>query len=484
MIQKKNLKYSAFLTAGLALACSCTIFSPVQAGQIPDESTRQQQSEAIEPRTEHKLISIQKDSDSAKIIPEDYCESSNMQFKCFLFPEDGFTAENGDKISACRKYIYTCRNLPKGEVMCFRNYEFCISETSPSKVFFPNEVPICTGSGIQIKDKDSQSLITSYDIYDGRHLEYCAVPPASSAGQVYKFKDGSCCTMNKHLYTITVPAGIFKDCIAVGACSENGSPIVGTSLTFYAPGVGEILNLIYKENKEYTAKAVLTNYQTSAKTEYSAFAPLSINQYMCSPYLAEALFGVTEKGTQTFNLYNLETPGDFDQIRIIWEKNILKERSGSKDASVQKVYGTDFADAESESIIRAYKGTAEPELLIPPLDSRDKPYKFNDKYYKLADELFTINTPVGSFKDCLQVIYYGKESEKLQKGSYRAYYAPSMGEIGREIYNPDSGKFEKYSWLEGYQMAPKSRYTVNGRSSEASSKEQAQQKSAKEKSKK
>ena len=91
-------------------------------------------------------------------------------------------------------------------------------------------------------------------------------------------------------------------------------------------------------------------------------------------------------------------------------------------------------------------------LLIPPLAYPDEPYLFDNRWYKVESDLYNVNTAVGDYANCLRVTYYGTEKDKLKEGSFRTYYAPNFGEIGREIYVPQKGSFELDSQLYQYKV--------------------------------
>ncbi|MBQ7501433.1 hypothetical protein IJT93_01775 [bacterium] len=454
---QKICKFGACLTLACALCTSLAYAVPTDPGENAKPQSSQSAAEKEAEPAHGSLISEQPDSSAAEVSVHDYLEAPTLLSKTFLFPQDAFENQGGTLFNAYRKYLYRFEKSPEGVITHFRHYEYGLTKDMKNQTF-PYDLPVCSGRGLNFW-LDKHSIIATIDeIMDGTELIFCAVPPNTNIGQVFRYK-GACCKMGQKLFTVKTPAGTFKDCLSVSSCAEDGSPVDGANLTFYAPKLGEILNLIYDSaSQQYKVKAILVSSQSAKEPHYAALSPsLTLNRYMYTPYLCDKAYAhVSLPGKQTgssYSFYKLIHPEGFGRSKVFWMRFDTPEDFKASDKPKNPpVKGVDFLDAETDSIMRMCDEDPAPNTVIPPLESADTNYQFNHRWYKLSSQTYNISTDAGEFVNCLQVTYFGDTPDVLDGNSYRAYYAPDLGEICRDYYNPQTKKFEGYEILRKYNM--------------------------------
>ena len=444
---------------GLCLALACTLCSfPASAEPAASEQTDARQSHAeaaakeAEPQRD-SLITEQPDGSPSQVKLHDYLEEATLQSKTFLFPQDAFEDAGGAVFNAYRKYLYDFEKTPEGTVAHFRHYEFGLSKDQKRQAF-PYDLPICSGRGLSCWFSQHNIIAAFDELMDGTEAVFCALPPNDNAGSVYAYK-GTYCKMGQKLFTIKTPAGTFKDCLSVTSCSRDGSAVDGANLTFYAPKLGEILNLVYDaKSQQYRIKAVMVSCRQAEEPVYSPVPPgLSLGRYMCAANLSEKILAVADnsgkKASDTnvkldsCTVYKLNHPEGFGRSKVYWLRfDKVEQLKNSDKAKNPPVKGVDFLDAETDSVMRMCDEAPEPNTVIPPMKSADTNYQFNHKWYKLSSHAFNITTNAGKFDNCLRVTFYGDTPDVLDGNSYQAYFAPDLGEICREYYNSETKKFE------------------------------------------
>ena len=435
------------------------------AGAVPQTESFRKYPSSTE--ADH-AIQEQTDSPASVCNTAAYMEEKSLISKTFLFPGQSTYNNNDpqDSILAFRRYIFTNRlDQEKQDVRCYRHYEF-FRHTKTDSVSYPYEVPIISGEGFTRFEKETGCVFTDDHFIDGDDIVCCEVPPSDQAGKIFEFK-GVFYRTAHNLYTVTTPAGIFKNCQMVCVYGKSKELAQGSSVSFYAPKLGEVLAFSYNpETKDFYPRNILAAYEITNHPSLDA-TPLEpqIGVYLPSPNLTSKSFSVPvpeelkkENITNCFRFYNYEHQQPFDYIKVDWLrydaasdlKNPTELLSPNKDG----LQGVDFIDAESQACMRLYKTTEGNSLvlLIPPLAYPDKPYLFDNRWYKVESDLYNVNTAVGDYQNCLRVTYYGTEKDKLKEGSFRTYYAPNFGEIGRELYNPQSQSFELDSQLYQYKV--------------------------------
>ncbi len=479
-----TIKNSIFITVaviGTSACLSWPLTTPVWAVSGPGNSISQVQAAAADavPQTESfrkypssteadHAVQEQTDSPASVCNTAAYMEDSSLVSKTFLFPGQSTynSKDPQNSILAFRRYIFTNRlDQEKQDVRCYRHYEF-FRHTKTDSVSYPYEVPIISGEGFTRFEKETGCVFTDDHFVDGDNIVCCEVPPSAQAGKIFEFK-GLFYRTAHNLYTVTTPAGIFRNCQMVCVYGKTKELAQGSSVSFYAPKLGEVLAFSYNpETKDFYPRNILAAYETTNRPSLDA-TPLEpqIGVYLPAPNLTSKSFSVPvpeglkkENITNCFRFYNYEHQQPFDYIKVNWLrydaasdlKNPTELLSPNKDG----LQGLDFIDAESQACMRLYKTTEGNSLvlLIPPLAYPDKPYLFDNRWYKVESDLYNVNTAVGDYQNCLRVTYYGTEKDKLKEGSFRTYYAPNFGEIGRELYNPQSQSFELDSQLYQYKV--------------------------------
>lgn len=457
-----------FATPAWAVSGPGAPLSQVQAaaaGAIPQTESFRKYPSSTE--ADH-AVQEQTDSPASVCNTAAYMEDSSLVSKTFLFPGQSTynSKDPQDSVLAFRRYIFSNRlDQDKQDVRCYRHYEF-FRHTKSDSVSYPYEVPVISGEGFTRFEKEVGCVFTDDHFVDGDNIVCCEVPPSAQAGKIFEFK-GLFYRTAHNLYTITTPAGVFKNCQMVCVYGKTKELAQGSSVSFYAPKLGEVLAFSYNpETKDFYPRNILASYEVTNRPSLDN-TPLEpqIGAYLPAPNLASKSLSVpvpTELKkaniTDCFKFYDYEHQPPFDYIKVNWlrrdaasdPQNPAELISPNKDG----IQGVDFIDAESQSYMRLYK-TAQGNslvLLIPPLAYPDEPYLFDNRWYKVESNLYNIHTEVGDYANCLRVTYYGTEKDKLKEGSFRAYYAPNFGEIGREQYNPKSDSFELDSQLYQYKV--------------------------------
>lgn len=457
-----------FATPAWAVSGPGAPLSQVQAaaaGAIPQTESFRKYPSSTE--ADH-AVQEQTDSPASVCNTAAYMEDSSLVSKTFLFPGQSTynSKDPQDSVLAFRRYIFSNRlDQDKQDVRCYRHYEF-FRHTKSDSVSYPYEVPVISGEGFTRFEKEAGCVFTDDHFVDGDNIVCCEVPPSTQAGKIFEFK-GLFYRTAHNLYTITTPAGVFKNCQMVCVYGKTKELAQGSSVSFYAPKLGEVLAFSYNpETKDFYPRNILASYEVTNRPSLDK-TPLEpqIGAYLPAPNLASKSLSVpvpTELKkaniTDCFKFYDYEHQPPFDYIKVNWlrrdaasdPKNPAELISPNKDG----IQGVDFIDAESQSYMRLYK-TAQGNslvLLIPPLAYLDEPYLFDNRWYKVESNLYNIHTEVGDYANCLRITYYGTEKDKLKEGSFRAYYAPNFGEIGREQYNPKSDSFELDSQLYQYKV--------------------------------
>lgn len=435
------------------------------AGAIPQTESFRKYPSSTE--ADH-AVQEQTDSPASVCNTAAYMEDSSLVSKTFLFPGQSTynSKDPQDSVLAFRRYIFSNRlDQDKQDVRCYRHYEF-FRHTKSDSVSYPYEVPVISGEGFTRFEKEAGCVFTDDHFVDGDNIVCCEVPPSAQAGKIFEFK-GLFYRTAHNLYTITTPAGVFKNCQMVCVYGKTKELAQGSSVSFYAPKLGEVLAFSYNpETKDFYPRNILASYEVTNRPSLGK-TPLEpqIGAYLPAPNLTSKSLSVpvpTELKkaniTDCFKFYDYEHQPPFDYIKVNWlrrdaasdPQNPAELISPNKDG----IQGVDFIDAESQSYMRLYK-TAQGNslvLLIPPLSHPDKPFLFDDRWYQVESKFYNVNTMAGEYLNCLRVTYYGTEKGKLKEGSFRAYYAPNLGEIGREFYNPQSKKFELSSQLYQYKV--------------------------------
>ena len=413
-------------------------------------------------------VKEQKDSPTSICDTAAYMEGDNLVSKTFLFPgESTYNSKDPqDSVLAFRRYLFTNRqDQNKRDVRCYRHYEF-FRHTKNDSVSYPYEVPVISGEGFTSFDTENDCVFTDDHFIDGENIACCEVPPTSQAGQFFEYK-GLFYRTAHNLYTVTTPAGVFKNCQMVCVYGKTKELGEGSSINFHAPKLGEVLAFSYNpKTKDFYPRDILASYEVTNHPSLDT-TPLEpqIGTYLPAPNLAAKSLSVPvpvelkkESITSCFRLYDYEHQQPFDYIKVNWlrrdaasdpknpEELISPDRDG--------IRGVDFIDPESQACMRLYKTSQGNSLvlLIPPLAKPDEPYLFDNRWYKVESNLYNVNTAVGDYQNCLRVTYYGTEKEQLKDGSFRTYYAPNFGEIGRELYNPQTKNFELDTQLYQYKV--------------------------------
>lgn len=480
-----TIKSNLFLAAtalGASLCLSWPFSAPAWAASGPASPIPQVQAAADDavpqietfrqapaaPESEH-AVQEQKDSPASICDTAAYMEAKELVSKTFLFP--GLSTYNEqdpqDSILAFRRYIFTNRqDQEKQDVRCYRHYEF-FRHTKTDSVSYPYEVPVISGQGFTRFDKETSCVFTNDQFVDGDNIICCEIPPSAQAGQIFEFQGLFYRTAN-NLYTVTTPAGVFKNCQMVCVYGKTKELAEGSSVSFHAPKLGEVLAFSYNpKTKDFYPRDILAAYEVTNQPSLDK-TPLDpqIGSYLPAPNLTSKSLTIPvpvelkkENITDCFRFYDYNHPQPFDYLKVNWHRrdaasdpqNPAELISPHRDG----LQGTDFIDAESQACMRLYKTEKGPSLilLIPPLASPDQPYLFDNRWYKVESDLYDVNTAVGNYPNCLRVTYYGTEKDKLKEGSFRTYYAPNFGEIGREMYNPQSKKFELDTQLYQYKVS-------------------------------
>lgn len=478
------IKNYIFLTAamlGASVCLSWPLSAPAWAVSKPGNSLPQVQAAADD--AVPKAESFHQSADSAKsnyVVQEQtdspasicdtaaYMEEKVLNYKTFLFP--GLSTYNDqdpqDNILAFRRYIFTNRQEKgKQDTRYYRHYEYFI-HTKNDSFSYPYEVPIISGEGFTRFDKESGCVFTDDHFVDGDNIVCCEVPPSTNAGQFFEYKSLFYRTAT-NLYTIKTPAGTFKNCQMVCVYGKTKKLAQGSSISFYAPKLGEVLAFSYNpESQDFYPRNILVSYELT-DTPYIDTTPLEpkIGSYLPAPNLTSKSLSLPVPEelkkvniTDCFRFYDYEHPQPFNYIKVNWRRCDAASTSNNPTELIspdkEGIQGVDFIHGEIQAYMRLYK-TKEGNnliLLIPPLSHPDKPFLFDDRWYQVESKFYNVNTMAGEYLNCLRVTYYGTEKGKLKEGSFRAYYAPNLGEIGREFYNPQSKKFELSSQLYQYKV--------------------------------
>ncbi|MGM9992381.1 MAG: hypothetical protein ACI376_05985 [Candidatus Bruticola sp.] len=479
----KTLKATVFLLTSL-MGTGWAISQPAQALSsppqiVPPTSSNTEKipltdsSNNLSQLTESSpIFQEQKDSPASICSTSAYMESEDIIQKTFLFPNQS-NFDPKSTVLSFRRYIYTNRqDESKQNIRNFRHYEFMRNSQS-GQIIYPYEVPVATGRGITKFDQAHQCTTTQDLFIDGENIICCEVPPSNQVGRFFQYNNIFYRTAD-NLYTVSTPAGIFQNCQMVCVYGPNKKLDQGSSIIFYAPKLGEVLSFTYNpQTKDFYPRTVLAAYEKTNRPSLDKTPPKpDIGLYLAAPNIASKTFTTAvpenlkkENISQCFIFYNYEHIIPFAHVKCNWKRHDAAADPNDPERLItpdkEGMQGIDFIDAESQAYMRLYKGQEGINLTvqIPPLSSLDTPYMFENRWYQVDSDLYDVNTAAGSYSDCLRVTYFGREKGKLTDGSYRAYYAPNLGEIGRESYNPKSKSFELnnrlYQFKVGATSSPK-----------------------------
>lgn len=405
-------------------------------------------------------ITKQPEHPSAFGTTADYMESADLVSKTLLFPAAGSTEINGNEkdFLHMRRFLYENRNDNGRRLLCYRHYEF-LQQQEDGRIVLPYEVPVCSGRGISEFSDKFKAVASSERFADGSSLSFIAVPPLSEDG-FCTIESGTYRTAD-NLYTVTTPAGRFENCRMFCLCGPDKRLQEGSYMSFCAPGLGEILSLGYvPQSGDFRIQSIMIAFQTAKDRTFSR-VPLNMvmEAYMPAPSLKSKAVSVPMpeelrnlgKDNRTFMYYEFDKT-EIGAVKRIWKRNdvLVNQKKPEKSLALRdSISGIDYVDAESQSIIRCYaeKGDSISALLVPPLESCDQIYPYAGLFYKLDSKAYNLQTESGVLNGCLRVTCCDNKEFTLNEHSYRAYYAPGLGEIEREFYNPKTEKFEPYSVL-------------------------------------
>ena len=418
----------------------------------------------------HQLIVEQRDSPTKVCSTAAYMVAPEIYSKTFLAPQITLPhpqePQNVERaLPLFRKYLYTLRLDKEGkEHQFYRAYDF-FKPLKEGLVFYPHQVPICTVEGLERFDPKSGAVLEFKIFPDATRLASCNLPPSARAGEWVEIEKNFYRTA-PYLYTVHTPAGTFANCQLVCSYGPQKSLTADSRLAFYAPRLGVVLDLNYDPpSHEFRPTAILAAYEKdSHPTPERTPLAFNLHLYLASPQLREKLFSVplppalkAQKVQGAFLLYQYAPPQWAASQKVDWQRRDLvtdPQNPQELRAAPQAQEGVDYIDAETQALVRLYKqeGLKRLALQIPPLASAGHPYQFEGRWYQLDPQLYRLNTKAGPFETCLRVTYFGAQPGVLGQGSYRAYFAPQLGEVGREDYDPQTEKFTISSNLWRYQL--------------------------------